>query len=348
MVVGGCVASGCLLHGLNTVYVLFGKEDADQILSRGFRAGTNRWVDSMPNSIQTMARFFTPSAASFGGWNWRLGLGLPLIPVILVLSRTNLADSVLPILPIIFFATQTHERERLDLTHWPPSAAMTLAVLPYLRGAYNELFERTFGERLKKWAKEVQRKSGDVAEDGRDENAQQGEGPGAEPADEFREGDLMIGINLEVDIVEEGDGEDVVPPALDAPPQAGLGQAPEAAALPANVPAQPPAIQHANNLVISTGQIARKIIGALMFPLISSAMGSFLKHILPESWTTGTFVSGKRPSGLLQTRWGRNIIGGCLFVVLKDAVTVYARWKHAQSHRHRRVLNYDKRKAHTS
>ena len=35
------------------------------------------------------------------------------------------------------------------------------------------------------------------------------------------------------------------------------------------------------------------------------------------------------------------MVGGCLFVGIKDAVMLYVRWKMAQNHRRRRVLDHD-------
>ena len=350
VVAGGCVYSGCLVHGLNTIHLLFGQEDAEQILHRELRLHRPTWTGSIPDDVLLIARFMSPTAAS--SWSWRLGLGLPLIPIILILSRTTLADSILPILPVIFFATQTGPRERSNLTHWPPTPAMTLAVLPYIRGAYNELFQRIFGEKLRRWAKEVQPRGGESGRERQDGNNEQGDVGGNEVVNDVGDGELLMAINLEVDLVEEVNGgqeNHQAGPVPDIPPQAAQGQAQNGPVPAADaVPVQPQHhVQHANNLVISTGQIAKKVLGALVFPLISSVMGTALKQILPQSWTTPGL--GRRSTGLLQTRWGRNIIGGCLFVVLKDAITVYARWKQAQTHRQRRVLDYDKRrKVHTS
>lgn len=96
------------------------------------------------------------------------------------------------------------------------------------------------------------------------------------------------------------------------------------------------------NLDVSTSQIASTVMGALFFPAISSVMGDLLKLTLPAKWVTkqpprwGVKVSG----GLLKEKWGRSIIGGCLFVVLKDAVTLYCKWKKARDFGKKRVLDY--------
>ena len=93
---------------------------------------------------------------------------------------------------------------------------------------------------------------------------------------------------------------------------------------------------------VSTANVASTIMGALFFPAISSIMGDLLKVALPAKWVTkessrwGVKVSG----GILKEKWGRSIIGGCLFVVLKDAVTLYCKWKKARDFGKKRILDY--------
>jgi hypothetical protein len=38
------------------------------------------------------------------------------------------------------------------------------------------------------------------------------------------------------------------------------------------------------------------------------------------------------------------LVGGCLFVVLKDAVMLYVRWRSAKMHKERRVLDFQRKK----
>ncbi|KAI9714073.1 MAG: hypothetical protein M1812_006520 [Candelaria pacifica] len=322
LVVSGCVYAGCVVYGVHTINRIFGSEDMRLIVN--------------PESFAK---------------SWRLKLGLPLIPVVLVASRTTLADSVLPLLPILFFATQNVKRARLGLGHWPPSAAMSLAVLPYLRGGYNEVYEKVFAEREKRWIKEVQPRAGET---GDDNGAAAGAQDGGFQADE--DDDVVMGINLELQVIEDEElanrvqEAQVEEPAVDQAPLAD-GQAPaqanpDPAALAAPGPRQ-------NNLIISTANIADTILGALIFPTISAAMGELLKIALPSSWTSPMMISkglfGRKTmkfnsKGILQERWGRSIVGGCLFVVLKDAIVLYSRWKQAQNHRKQRVVNYNKKK----
>jgi hypothetical protein len=100
---------------------------------------------------------------------------------------------------------------------------------------------------------------------------------------------------------------------------------------------------------ISTANVLSTVMGALFFPAISSIMGDILKYTLPRTWVTKQgerlglrfgIRAGDGPKGFLQEKWGRTILGGCLFVVLKDAVTLYCKWKKAQYFGKRRILDY--------
>ncbi|KAG5953689.1 hypothetical protein E4U53_003676 [Claviceps sorghi] len=97
--------------------------------------------------------------------------------------------------------------------------------------------------------------------------------------------------------------------------------------------------------------ISNSVVGALILPGVSFAMGEALRLVLPRSWTATASRSpwtmfagpGGRP-GLLQQQWGRSLIGGCLFVVLKDALRVYAKSRRVAAMSNRRVKNVDRRR----
>lgn len=88
-------------------------------------------------------------------------------------------------------------------------------------------------------------------------------------------------------------------------------------------------------------QVMITTMGALFFPTVASYSGEVLKHALPERWI---YSYGLRSAGwnggLLREKWGRTIIGGCLFVLLKDAVTLYVKWKRARDFGKRKILDY--------
>lgn len=297
----GSLFAGCWIHGLSSVFVIFGTEDANRLFG----------IDTLE------------------GVSTRWGFGLPLIPVVLVMSRTSIGDGLLPILPIFFFATQIPDGRFTRMAFWPPSAAMSIATLPYMRAAYNELYKRLFAERERRWIKEVQPRAGETGGEG---------GAGAAEGGD-RDGDVDVGfeLNLEVQIFAEGE-------EMAIPQQGQQGQPPHGVPEPAQAAApEQAAAQRPNNLLISTSRIADTVIGALLFPTLSAAVGAILKLSLPRTWTTPS--SDRHRPGLLQTRWGRSIVGGCLFVVLKDTLSVYSRYRLAQDHKKRKVLDYDRKKS---
>jgi hypothetical protein len=95
-------------------------------------------------------------------------------------------------------------------------------------------------------------------------------------------------------------------------------------------------------IMADTSSLGQSIMGALAFPSVAAGMGGLLSYMLPTSWLDSSNIVGGRP-GLLRTRWGRSVIGGCLFVVLKDALVLYCRWRLAKTHRQRRILDFDKK-----
>ena len=69
-------------------------------------------------------------------------------------------------------------------------------------------------------------------------------------------------------------------------------------------------------------------------------MGGILKLVLPHTWTTSPSIFERRAGGVLQSRLGRSIVGGCLFIVLKDAVVLYSRFRLARDQKQRRVVDW--------
>ncbi|KAI9005501.1 hypothetical protein CLU79DRAFT_713067 [Phycomyces nitens] len=68
-------------------------------------------------------------------WSWRTWVGLPMIPVSLVASRSRWADAILPAAATLLLrATGSTSRTRL---RWPPSPAVMLGLLPWVRLVYN-------------------------------------------------------------------------------------------------------------------------------------------------------------------------------------------------------------------
>jgi hypothetical protein len=363
----GLVVSGNFALGMHTVYRIFGAQDGSRILRPLMRQMVAPPIDlDLPPRL-VLARLLYNFSQHLR--HWRLYIGVPLITPLLVLSRTALADSVLPALPVLFLATQAHSSgEPFHFTAWPPSASMAFAVLPYLRSAYNAYYARVWAKKEQQWIREVQPRASE-AQDGTGEQAADGAGQAEAPADEDNMFEVRIdggiwedwdGGNANANVAnEEDDMPDLVPQAeeqlggLNAPPVPDRAEA--AAAPPPNIAdnrqAQPAAAaaaaaaqpqQNERRLSFSTTAVAETIMGALAFPTLAEISGEVLRFALPTSWTksAGRFA----PRGLLQEKWGRSLVGGCLFVVLKDAVMLYVRWRSARMHRERRVLDVQRNK----
>jgi hypothetical protein len=336
-------------YGLLTMGAVFGAEDSYLLL---------RPLLETPNPKYGFWKWFLKHMkASFG-----ISMGLVSIPPILIMSRTSLADGILPIIPMIVFACtpQASDNPNLDFGDWPPSAGLSFALLPYLRSAYNLYYEKVWGEKERRWLREIQPRSASSVNEGEDNQDE-----------DINDADNIIEINidlleeihepplppLEGEIADQNrdnrepapqpDGPVRIDRPLHAPAMAdgvpqleqvnGLNNQPAPAAQPAAQPEQGRAL----NLNVTTTRLADTILGALAFPFVSSAMGDLLKFALPQSWTVTPYLARRR-TGFLQTRWARTLVGGCLFVVLKDALMLYVRWKMAQNHRKRKILNYDK------
>lgn len=363
-VLGYTVFQACFMHGVSTVYAVFGLRDGIRILQPlyGHPAWNRRDHESV--ALTVMSRFLQHA---------RLHFGLASIPPILIASRLSIADSILPILPVIFLASSGPE-DLLDFRtgSWPPSASLCFSLLPYIRAAYNKYMETVWGKKQRQWLKEIQPRAGETddaqaADDQRDED------------DLHDQDDAILALDLDVriDLGDEDDadehfhddfhvlpGEPVDPNGahpFDAPPLAdndpaahAAGQVPGHDAPPQQQQqrqqrpnAQPrPRARPARerNLIWQGINLADTVLGALVFPSIAAAVGELLRLGLPKGWTTPPNYFLSRPTGLMQQRWARSLVGGCLFVAVKDAVMLYVRWRMAQSHRRRKVLDYDKRK----
>lgn len=374
---GGLIVQGNFALGVHTIYRIFGAQDGYRILQPLLRQMVTPPLDfDLPPRViaATILYKFAQHAR-----HWRLYVGVPLITPLLVLSRTSLADSVLPALPVLFLATQAHSSgEVLDFTAWPPSASMAFAVLPYLRSAYNAYFERVWAKKEQQWIREIQPRAEPQDEDG--DQADGNAGQAAAPADE----DNMFEVRIDGGIWNDWDGaggNDDIPELVDGDAQPPQGLEDAAAAPPPNIadnrpaqpagaqaPAQPQVQQNERRLSFSTTTVAETVLGALAFPTLAELSGEVLRLALPSSWTmTEAAASGASVSaggflgalglrtfsgptalrsgrGLLQEKWGRSLVGGCLFVVLKDAVMLYVRWRSARMHKERRVLDFQRKK----
>lgn len=227
---------------------------------------------------------------------------------------------------------------------------MTFAALPYVKSFYNAFYERIFGQLERKWIAEVQPRAGEEVSDAQRQGNADGHGRRRAAAlGDMGDGQILMEIDLELQLgMGEEQDHDIPPDVPDVPiednqQEGGNAQGAQNQGNGQNRDRQILG-RHREELIHDTSSLADTILGALLFPAISASMGGLLKWVLPKSWTTPPSTLERGKAGLLQSRWGRSVVGGCLFVLLKDALILYCRWKLAQTHRKRRVLNYDRTK----
>jgi hypothetical protein len=181
--------------GIHSIYAVFGAEDGHRILRpilyNTIRAPVEVYANSPRDASRVMTDLILDRLV-----HWRLYVGLPLIGPVLILSRMTIADSVLPILPILFFATQNYApNDPVDFATWPPSASLSFAVLPYLRAMYNAYYQKFWAEKEKRWLRELQPRAGQNANEATGGNDH--EGGNAAP-----QGGAGIEVEVQVDEIQ--------------------------------------------------------------------------------------------------------------------------------------------------
>ncbi|KAF8852842.1 hypothetical protein BDZ45DRAFT_694712 [Acephala macrosclerotiorum] len=367
----GCVYSGLLAYGWNAMSLVFGAEETTNILKGGFLLPT-QYYEAYFRKVQQGSRLLFPffPAPDVPG-NPLLFSVVPLIGPALVLLRTSVADQAFPLLLPLYLIKPSHR----NIT-WPPSPGLAFATIPYFRTLYNQLYRHTFSSLEKQWDMAVQRKprEGETAEqiaeqarrEARDEDGVNAifelewiEEPDEEDrldANQQERGRILareqIGDEIRGELAGPARRADAAHPphgnaqAAPRPPVDGAeneGVAPQPNPPPARRGNRDP-LQIERNIDIPF--VTSTVLGALFFPAISSIMGELLKYALPTKLTSpavvtrGFFRSEVVNRGLLREKWGRSIVGGCLFVVLKDAVVLYCKWKKARDFGKRRVLDF--------
>ncbi|KAM3421724.1 hypothetical protein BST61_g2104 [Cercospora zeina] len=186
--VSGLALSGAMVHisqyvGVHTIYAIFGAEDGNRLLEPQWRMTIQPPVEVYASEPEKAWEILSTLFLDLQN-HWRLLVGVPMITPMLVLSRTSLADSVLPVLPIVFFASQAHSpSDALDFASWPPSASFAFAVLPYVRSLYNAYYQRVWAEKEKQWLEAVkprvsQQNEEDAAAANNGQNPVEAEGDG--------------------------------------------------------------------------------------------------------------------------------------------------------------------------
>lgn len=211
---------------------------------------------------------------------------------------------------------------KLDSFTWPPTPQRALLLYPVVRAFYfhvHRVMQRRMDQKLAATLLLSRDQQGEPAET---ENAGGNQPPA--PQNDV-EDENFIGLNFDINIgAEDEQAAEAAAPAENLPQQ-------NAAAAPLR-PRRP---------VTGLSSVLNYFAGALMWPTVSYSAGALLRLTLPSSWVTRP-ASGPA-TGILQERWGRSLVGGCLFVVLKDALFLYVKWRAMINRPYRRIKNVNRR-----
>ncbi|KAM7201993.1 hypothetical protein V8F33_003000 [Rhypophila sp. PSN 637] len=272
---------------------------------------------------------------------------------------------------------------RDPLQTWPPSPEWIITLMPCIHLTYISLYRRLFGpleKRLNKTLRggnldNVYAGGGDAAAPANDPPARNEPGFLDNAFDMANaviglfqggggEGGLEVELRIDAGVADDDDGE-----VIDLGQPAEGGEAAPPPAVPAadapvqQAPAQPqPAQQEQNNnnnqnqnrnrqqndIVWPTlTDVMNNVATSLALPTISWLMGELIRKAISGPSLTSGFLRRRgynpAPTGLLQHRWGRSLVGGCFFIVLKDALVLYAKYRGAEAKKNRRIKEVPKR-----
>ena len=273
-----------------------------------------------------------------------------LIPLNLIFARTGYADFVLPSGTLFLLSTQLESPYRFDWTTWPPLPSTAFACLPVVRQLYNWSYEKAFGELNRKWIQEVmpRREEGYEADQNIENILNEHAAEMAEAGDD--EGGMVLELEVNLGAVQDQGGNDVREQVEQALNDAGEGEGGAPGQQNGNQNGGVPAgrvhqLLGDNELMDDTSSIGQLVLGSLVLPAVASGAGELLSYLLPKSWTSPAYnVYGSRRVGLLASKWGRSLVGGLAFVALKDMLVLYCRWRLAEGHKHRKIMNFDKQR----
>ncbi|KAI8629078.1 hypothetical protein F5Y19DRAFT_89273 [Xylariaceae sp. FL1651] len=190
---------------------------------------------------------------------------------------------------------------------WPPPPDRVLALYPALKSSYFHIHRIVSGSLETAWAARA-----------RAQCVEQGSQPTQDVAPPPEPAPAMNILDLEIDIQ--------------------IGEADD------NVPANNRDAQRNRVADVGGRSPINFIAGALLWPGVCYGMGELMRQLLPARLVNRPSIGP--PTGLLQERWGRSFIGGCLFVVLKDAFFLYVKYKKTMNRPYRRIKNSDRRNIH--
>lgn len=189
---------------------------------------------------------------------------------------------------------------------WPPSAQRALALFPVCKAFYSHVY--------KLCAKQIASKALSTS---------------ASP----RRREMAAAARAETH-AQEVEGEE----AIDEPIQPGIAAGMD---VPDAQPDDPVPVARPPRADDALGSLINFFAGAFLWPTVSYGMGRLLQLALPKAWVNRSHSSSS--TSLLQERWGRSLVGGCLFVVLKDAFFLYVEYRRALNRPYRSIRSVDRR-----
>ncbi|RKP13756.1 hypothetical protein BJ684DRAFT_9611 [Piptocephalis cylindrospora] len=194
-------------------------------------------------------------------WGWRIWVGLPSIPIGLIMSRGRQFDPLFLLLPSLLIRPTLFLNPRSLRPIITPSIVFSL--FPWVRLGYLSWYDGLIRPIEHRWDLQLASSPLSLANEG--ERANQAQAGGA----------------METATAAVGDRAD----------------------------------------------LARTVVGALLLPSISSAVGSLLSRY---SWF----------SSRISTPLYKNLLGGCLFILAKDAVRLLYKYQRLSQRKTRRIVEY--------
>ncbi|KAI1762944.1 hypothetical protein GGR53DRAFT_393706 [Hypoxylon sp. FL1150] len=232
---------------------------------------------------------------------------LPFIAPALILGRIRQSEVIL--IPASILYTTLIDQSDEDF-NWPPSIQRALSLYPVIQATYCHL-HRTLSRNLEKRWKVRARKqlSQEATEQQPAEQPAPQPPPPAQghPEPAAREVGFVFAFDLQIgggqEEVNDNNNIDVVNPRNRDP----------------------------------ESPLFNFLAGTLLWPGVCYGAGELLRLALPARFVTRPAAGPA--TGILQQRWGRSLVGGCLFVVLKDAFFLWVKYRKTMNRASRHIKN---------
>ncbi|KAH7039764.1 uncharacterized protein B0I36DRAFT_309242 [Microdochium trichocladiopsis] len=336
--IGSGALVGSALYGVEAIEIFAGPEAATHFIIK----------DVANKGLEGYLRSLIPLAPAEPSINFAHFFVLPFIGPGLILNRLNLGGIFS--IPTTLLAISWANLGRLDASQsaWPPSFEQAMLMVPAIKSTYYYVYRKLFFNMEKRWER-IARAPHLYGDDARNlNNTAQAERHAVAAADANREGgeDRELLFQAQINFNFGGNGG---PEENEINPEDNVGDVPQ----PANAAVGGNGGGNAHGgggegrqRVFDLGDKSpfNFIAGALTFPAVCYGAGEILRAVLPARMVTRPLRGPL--TGLLQERWGRSLVGGCLFVVLKDAFFLYVKYRRAMIRPLRKIVNEKNRNVH--